>query len=436
MFKFIEQTLNQVVTTDSEIVKQDNFTTGKIQGKPVVMGNELTKSRGKYNFDIYKRFPLSEGIVNFGQTARWRLYGPHKIKEIYLQLTLDRLSDTQTPSPATNTICYLPAPMLIEQIGVFHKNVEIQRIYPDDEYLKYEMITDHLTKAEKKDFLGVGTPAERAVINSDAPTHVVNVPIWTYLQDLDLYMNLLSGGEIYLEVKFKNPERVVESDTANVDPDITTVNISGYQMLVKMQEYNFSVRHMMMRRQDRVRRVLKSDHYRIPITGSVNSIQRVLKDLKPANVAYFMFWLTDAVTNYNAGGTTTDAQNLASRNYDFTTAEAITDFQLRDKNGREFKYTFEIDNSFYNGSLQHDWFERHTHQDYVKNKNFRVWSFSDNCVDAHTGRDYSSFPMSGDEELLVTLANNTSGTKTLNILVWSYAMVKYDANEGTIKVLQ
>ena len=433
MFRFIEQTLNQVVTADSEIVKDKNFTTGKIQGKPVVMGNELTKSRGKYNFDIYKRFPLSEGIVNFGQTARWKLYGPHKIKEIYLQLTLDRLSDTVA---GTDKVCYLPAPMLIEQISVFHKNVEIQRIIPDDEYLKYEMITDHLYKAEKKDFLGVGTSAERAVINNATATHVVNIPIWTYLQDLDLYMNLLSGGEIYLEVKFKNPERVVESVEDTKDPDITTVNISGYQMIVKMQEYNYSIRDMLKRRQDRVRRVLIPAHYRIPINGTVNSIQRVLKDLRPANVAYFMFWLTDAVTNYNADGANTEAQNLASRNYDFDTAEAITDFQLRDRNGKEFKYTFEIDNSFYNGSLQHDWFERHTHHAYVKNKNFRVWSFSDNPVDAHTGRDHSSFPMSGDEELIVTLSGSTSGSKTLNILVWSYAMVKYDSNEGTIKVLQ
>ena len=424
MFKFIEQTLAS--KPESKVLKSAEYTRGKLFQKDVILGKELSQSQGKYNYDIYKKFPLSEGTVAFGSTARWKIYGPHKIEEMFLQLTLNQM---------TADCCYLPAPMLIEYINIFHKNVEIQRIYPDDQYLKYEMTTDYLYKGEKEVFLGVQDRATRVTTHTAGNT-TVNIPIRTYIQDLDLYMDVLASGEFYVEVKFKNAERCVESGTALSDPTMADVKINSYSMIVKMQEYNFSLKPMLMNTSDRVRRILVPDHYRISIPSGQTSIQRVLHDIKPSNVAYFMFWLTDAVQDYDASALTVDTQNKASVNYDFTLSDAITSFQLKDRNGREFKFNFIIENDFYNGYLQHDWFEKNTHHEYVKGKNFRVWSFSDNPVNAHDGSDFSSFPMTGEEELHVTLSNATSGTKTLNLLVWSYAILKFDGSERTIKVLK
>ena len=429
--KVINDTLNSA--NNSKVLTTKEYTRGKLNGNDVVMGVEMNDNQGKYNYDIYKKFPLSEGSVDFNNTARWKIYGSNKIRDIHLQLTLNQIADTDTS--ATTTCCYMPGHMLIEHIIIYVKNVEVQRIYPTLEYQKYHLTTDNDTKAEKQVFYHDQSRADRATVN-DAGDTVVNIPIDTLIQDLDLYMDVIAGQNFYIEVKFKNPERVVESNVDTKDPDMSTVKINGYAMYVRLQEFNYSMKPMLVNRTTRYKRVLMPEHYRVSVGSGIDSIQRILHDIKPGNVSHFMFWITDTVMDYDDTASTVATQNRASVNYDFTNAEAITSFQLKNKDGREFKYNFQIDNDFYENYLMYDWYIKNTHQNYPVNKNFRIFSFSDNPVDAHSGKDYSSFPMTGEEELYVKLTSATTSTKTLNIVTWSYALVKYDGSDGLIKVLK
>ena len=428
--KVINDTLNSV--NNSKVLTTKEYTRGTLNGNEVVMGVEMAETQGKYNYDIYKKFPLSEGNVQFNDTARWKIYGSNKIRDMHLQLTLNQISDTLA---ATNTCCYMPAHMLIEHIVIYIKNVEVQRIYPTLEYHKYHLITDNDTKAEKEVFYHDQSRADRVTVNNAGNT-VVNIPINTFIQDLDLYLDVIAGEHFYVEVKFNNPERVVESNVNEKDPDMSTVKINGYAMYIRLQEYNYSMKSMLKNYTTRYKRVLMPEHYRIGFDSGTDSIQRILHDIKPGNVSHFMFWLTNAVNDYDDTATTVAAQNRASVNYDFTDAEAITSFQLKNKDGKEFKYNFQIDNDFYENYLMYDWYIKHTHQTYPLDKRFRIFSFSDNPVEAHTGKDFSSYPMTGEEELYIKLTNETTSRKILNIVTWSYALVKYDGNDGLIKVLK
>ena len=426
----INNTLNSV--NNSKVLTTKEYTRGKLNGSDVVLGTEMTESQGKYNYDIYKKFPLSEGNVQFNDTARWKIYGSNKIRDIHLQLTLNQIADTVA---GTDTCCYMPGPMLIEYVNIYVQNIEVQRIFPTLEYHKYHLITDNDTKAEKQVFYHDQSRADRATVNSNGDT-VVNIPIHTLIQDLDLYMDVIAGQNFYIEVKFKNPERVAESATATKHPDMSTVKINGYAMYVRLQEFNYSMKPMLVNRTTRYKRVLVPDHSRTPVGNGIDSIQRILHDIKPGNVSHFMFWITNTPMDYDDTANTVAAQNRASVNYDFDNAEEITTFQLKDKNSKEFKYNFQIDTDFYENYLMYDWYISKTHQTYPLSKRFRIFSFSDNPVEAHSGKDYSSFPMTGEEELYVKLSTATTSTKTLNIVTWSYALVKYDGSDGLIKVLK
>ena len=401
-----------------------------VGGKRLNLNQKALMKHGRYNYNMFRVFQVSEGKTDFGSNCLFRVRGPYTIKNMYLDLKCSQLSNGVDNA----NVGYVPSYELYERIEVMVNDVIVQTLYPSIEHMTYEIMTSDDDKPRNLTHLFTDTPANRCTrnVNDD---NVFSIKIDTILQKMSVYLpNLNNNAEFGIRIYFKPQAQVCMSNNDTTDPTVTDAAITTCQLLCEFSEYNHSSKKKLLLTKPLHFRFNMPEIYKSAtvLSSGSDAISLPLKFLN-GSFSHIMFFISDSIQNYDATATTVATQNKNTVEFTNSQFSPITDFHLLNEKNDRVMYNFDISTSFHKNKLIESQLERYTKNTYMSADmtNVRIMSWSDNIKASMSDYDMGSVKMEGNYTLNINYPTLTS-TKNLVVIAWRYRLVSLSPDKKLI----
>lgn len=406
------------VFSQNQIIKQYNHTPVRSRsGRLYNLQSKSSYSSGGGSSVIWRTFPLIEGVGDFGNVCTFRLLENYILRNVSIKLKLKQLVKDASGS----YICYVPAHYFFQQIEILGNNgsVELQRIFPEDQYLFFRATTKSTKMEAREAAMGASLAVQNRIEDNTNNDMEYYVELYGLLKQIDLALGKLKS-ELRIRITFNDLVKCVESDSVN--KAFSGGGISACEMVCEFQDLspplykalmdNSSVRHYRHLIPDRV-------FLSVPTgTTSMNEILTAFNGVYP----FLLFYLTKP----NASG--------SDMYKDF---RPIKNFELQNSDGLNLTYRTQITPAQVKYLFGDEfWSDKNENSFIIEMDNLMFFSWSDDPADDwKNGTSHGHYKFTSRERLIINFEEPTTEDLQVVLLGYRHQLIQLSPN-GLLSVIR